>query len=235
MPIKAIIFDLDGVIVSTDEFHYQAWKKLADKLGIYFDRKINDRLRGVSRMDSLEILLERSEIKFGSDEKFMMADIKNGIYRDLLAYLTPQDVLPGVGLILEGLKRKSVRTAIASSSKNARLILEKTGLQDSFDAIVDGNCISESKPSPEVFLKAASRLGIPSEECLVVEDAESGVCAAVAGGMWVLAVGSASGDARADLSASGLDRLTADDLLSVDKLSMDNRGDGSCSTIGTAG
>lgn len=213
MSIRAVIFDLDGVIVSTDEFHYRGWQRLADEEGIYFDRQINERLRGVSRMESLAILLERSSRQYTGDEKAELAARKNGYYRAMLQELTPADILPGVIGLLTELRRQGVKLAIASSSKNSPTILAHIGLADYFDATADGNDIKRSKPDPEVFLLAAKKLDVSPADCLVVEDAAAGVEAARAGGMRVLAVGSAAGDPRADLSAGSLSDLNLSELL----------------------
>lgn len=198
MSIKAVIFDLDGVIVSTDDYHYRAWKAMADGEGIYFDREINERLRGVSRMESLEIILEKAEKTYTDEEKNKMAEKKNDLYRKLLKELTPKEILPGVMKVLEELKENNIKIAIGSSSKNTPMILEKIGLSNYFDAVADGNEIKNSKPDPEVFLLAAKKLEIASEECLVVEDADAGVEAALAGNMKVLAVGYASSNPKVD-------------------------------------
>lgn len=211
--IKAVIFDLDGVIVSTDEHHFQAWKQLADEEGIPFDRTDNERLRGVSRMESLEIILEKSSKTYSAAEKQTMVRRKNDIYQELLKGLSPSDVLPGVTSTLQVLRDRGMRIAIGSSSKNAVPILRAIGLADVFDAIVDGNHISRSKPDPEVFRLAAQRMGVSSEQCLVVEDADVGVEAALAAGMSVLAVGSANGHPKATLSAENLAQITPDELL----------------------
>ncbi len=191
MTIKAVIFDLDGVIVSTDEFHYEAWKKISDEEGIPFNHTINNRLRGVSRMESLNIILERAEREYSPEEKQELAERKNEYYKKSLVNLTPDDLLPGAKDTIDELKRRKVKIAIGSSSKNTPTILKQIGLADAFDAIADGNDITHSKPDPEVFLLAASRLDIKPEECLVVEDAEADVQAAIAGGMNVAAVGDA--------------------------------------------
>ena len=191
--IKAVIFDLDGVIVSTDDCHYEAWKKLADEEGIYFDRKINDRLRGVSRMASLEIVLERSEKTYTEEEKAELAERKNGYYKEFIKKLTPNDILPGVMDNLEELKKNGIKIAIGSSSKNTPIILKQIGLDGYFDAVSDGNNISKSKPDPEVFLKAAEMLKIPPKNCLVVEDADAGIEAGKNGGMKTLSVHGAKG------------------------------------------
>jgi beta-phosphoglucomutase len=213
MERRAIIFDLDGVIVSTDNCHYQAWKKLADEEGIYFDEEINQRLRGVSRMDSLEIILERANRNYSIAEKNEMAERKNNYYRDLIRKLTPDHILPGVMRVLNGLKNNEIKIAIGSSSKNTSLILEKIGLDDFFDAVADGNDIAKSKPDPEVFLIAAEKLGVPPEKCLVVEDANAGVEAALTGGMAVLGVGAAANNKKATLKAPDLAAVSWEELV----------------------
>lgn len=189
--LKAIIFDLDGVIVSTDDCHYRGWKKMADEEGIYFDCTINERLRGVSRMESLNIILERAEKEYTEDEKVALATRKNGYYVEFIQALTPADILPGVMEALEGLKAKGIKIAIGSSSKNTPIILKQIGLSDYFDAVSDGNNITKSKPDPEVFLKAADFLNMPYENCAIVEDADAGIAAGKAAGMFTFAVGSA--------------------------------------------
>lgn len=196
--MKAFIFDLDGVIVSTDGFHYQAWKKMADDEGIYFDEKINDRLRGVSRMQSLEIILERATKTYTYEEKVALATKKNDIYRASLQALTPADRLADVTETLEKLREKGYKLAIGSSSKNTPVILEKIGYAGYFDAVSDGNNIQNSKPDPEVFLKAAQFLGLNPEDCYVVEDAEADIDAAKAGGFTAIGVGGAAGYAKTD-------------------------------------
>lgn len=203
-PLDAVLFDLDGVIVSTDEDHYRAWKEMADAEGIYFDRKINERLRGVSRMQSLEIILERAKKLYSQSEKDILAARKNERYRTLIQNLTPDDILPGVPAFLEGVRAAGLKTAIASSSRNTDVILGRIGLVGRFGAVVTGNDIRRSKPDPEVFLLAAQRLGVRPSRCLVVEDAYAGIDAAAAGGMKSLGVGYASGYAKATLHAESL-------------------------------
>lgn len=193
MVIDAIIFDLDGVICYTDEYHYKAWKQLADKLGVHFDRGINNRLRGVSRMESLEIILESYEGQPLSDEeKNQLAEDKNSIYRNYLQSMNTNDLSDEVRETLETLKSQGYLLAIGSSSKNAPLILEKIGLSDYFFAVSDGNNIEKSKPDPEVFLKAAHMMQKEPESCLVVEDAVAGAQAGKAGGFTVACVGDAA-------------------------------------------
>lgn len=218
MIVKAVIFDLDGVIVSTDEFHYMAWKRMADEENICFDRDINNKLRGVSRVESLGIILERSERRYNQEEKEELARRKNLYYRELLQRLTPADLLPGVAPLLRELKKRGIAIAIASSSKNSPLILEKLGLNGYFDAVADGNEIRRSKPDPEVFLLAAGKLGIKPGECVVVEDAESGIEAAAAAGMKAVGVGYASGSSKAHHGAKDLSFIAVEELLrDIDK------------------
>lgn len=213
METKGIIFDLDGVIVTTDNYHYLAWKRIADDEGIYFDREINERLRGVSRMASLDILLEKADRTYSDEEKKGLAETKNNFYRESLKDLTPDAIFPGVMEILDELKRRGIKIAIASASRNTPAILDYIGLADYFDAVADGNAVTRSKPDPEVFLVAAQRLGLEPKYCIVVEDAVAGVEAGLAGGMRVVAVGYASRDERANLRAGALKDLTVDQLL----------------------
>ena len=188
-----IIFDLDGVLLSTDRFHFLAWKKLADRMGIVFTEKDNERLRGVSRMESLEIVLSLSKerITLSEEEKIALATEKNDCYREYLKTLTPADVSDEVRATLAELRKEGYPLAVGSSSKNTRFILSQTNLTDAFDAIADGNDIKNSKPDPEVFLKAASLIGIAPEHCAVIEDAEAGLEAANRGGMLSVAYASA--------------------------------------------
>lgn len=195
---KAFIFDLDGVIVFTDKFHYQAWKKMADDREIYFDETINNRLRGISRMASLEIILERCDKTLTLQEKEAMAEEKNNIYRELLTSMTPADVSDEVRETLRELRNRGYKLAIGSSSKNTPFILERVGLNGFFDAVSDGNNITHSKPDPEVFLKAAEFIEEQPEHCIVVEDAYAGVDAAKAGGMRAAAIGDAASYEKAD-------------------------------------
>ena len=197
MRYKGIIFDLDGVICSTDEYHYLAWKALADGLGIAFDRDRNNLLRGVSRMASLDIILEKSEHVYSDTEKASYAEEKNNLYRQLLKRMSPADLDSDVRETLDALRKTGIRMAIGSSSKNTPFILERIGLDEFFDAVADGNCITHSKPDPEVFLKAAEMIGLAPGDCLVVEDARSGVEAAVTGGFDCAAIGDAKEDDRA--------------------------------------
>lgn len=192
MKYQGIIFDLDGVICHTDKYHYQAWKKLADKLGVYFDEVINNRLRGVSRMESLNIVLEKCDRELTIQEKEACAEEKNEFYKELLKNMTTEDLSQEVRETLEQLREKGLKLAIGSSSKNAGFILERIGLGDFFDAVSDGNNITFSKPDSEVFLKAAQFLNLQPEQCLVVEDAEAGLLAAKRGNMDCAGIGEAA-------------------------------------------
>ncbi len=216
MQYKGIIFDLDGVICSTDEYHYLAWKALADKLGIPFDRERNNLLRGVSRMASLEIILEKSEKAYSEDEKAAFAEEKNTMYRELLDRMSPADLSDDVRDTLNVLRKAGLKLAIGSSSKNTRFILERIGLSDFFDAVADGNCITHSKPHPEVFLKAADMIVLAPDQCVVVEDAHAGVEAAVAGGFDCAAIGDAKDDERARYHLSLISDLISDLQIKAD-------------------
>jgi beta-phosphoglucomutase len=213
--IRAVIFDLDGVIVSTDECHYRAWQRMADEEGIYFDRAINQRLRGVSRMQSLAILLERSPRAYTDAEREKLAERKNGYYRELIRELKPGDLLPGAKAFCDDLKKRGIKIAIASSSKNSPEILNRISLSDYFDATADGNDIKHSKPDPEVFLLAAKRLGVAPADCLVVEDANAGIEAALAGHMKALGVGDAANNPKATKTAKDLRAVTVDSILAL--------------------
>ena len=203
--IKGVIFDLDGVLVSTDEMHYQAWKRLAQELHITgFTREDNRRQRGVSRMASLEIVLEKADRTYSEEEKIERAERKNGYYLELLEEMDESAVLENVKDVLEKLKNRGLLLAVGSASKNAPVILEKTGLMPYFDKISCGLDTTKSKPDPEVFLVAAQKLGLPPEECLVVEDSAAGIEAAAAGGMKSLGVGPFYQSLHADYEAPAL-------------------------------
>ena len=205
--MKAIIFDLDGVICHTDEYHYLAWKAMADGLGVYFDRQINNRLRGVSRMASLEIVLENYSGQLSAAEKEALATQKNELYKESLKNMSPADLSVEVKTTLDALRSRGYKLAIGSSSRNAPFILQQIGLGSYFDAISDGNNITRSKPDPEVFVKAAQMLCIPVQECLVVEDAVSGAQAGHAGGMLVACVGDASEAGAGDFNMKSFAEL----------------------------
>lgn len=191
---KGIIFDLDGVICCTDQYHERAWREMAEESGIYFDPAVSNRLRGVSREESLEIILEHAGKVFSPEEKKKMAEKKNAIYIKLLDRMPPGDLEEDVRSTLEQLRNRGCLLAIGSSSKNTRKILDKIGLGNYFDAVCDGNEITHSKPDPEVFLKAAGKIGLAVSECLVVEDACAGISAASAGGFDSAGLGDAAKD-----------------------------------------
>ena len=205
--MKAVIFDLDGVICFTDKLHYKAWKAVADEQGIYFDEKINDRLRGVSRMDSLDIILENADRTYSLDEKKEIAEKKNNIYVSLLDTMSEDDLDDVVKDALDTLRASGTLLAIGSSSKNTKKILEKLGLKDFFDAVSDGTNITKSKPDPEVFLKAAEMLGVEPSEAVVVEDALSGIDAAIAGGFKCVGIGEAATHPRVTYPLKNLAEL----------------------------
>jgi beta-phosphoglucomutase len=187
--IQGAIFDLDGVLVDTAKYHYLAWKRLAAELGFDFSEQDNERLKGVSRMRSLDILLETGNFKMSNTEKETAAARKNKWYVEYLGTLDESALLPGAREFLELLKGSGVKTALGSASKNAPLILDRLGIKKLFNAIIDGNAVSRAKPDPEVFLKGAEALGLTPRVCVVFEDALAGIEAARAGGMRVIAVG----------------------------------------------
>lgn len=206
--IKAIIFDLDGVLVTTDELHFKAWKELSNILGIEgYTRADNMRQRGVSRMESLDIVLEKSDRQYTYEEKLELSNIKNKIYLKMLESLSKNDVLPGVSEFISYIKKRGIKTAVGSASKNTWIILEKIQLCDKFDAVSCGLDTSRSKPDPEVFLIAARKLGIAPEECAVIEDSDTGIKAATAGGMYAIAVGAAADNPMAYASVSSAKNL----------------------------
>ena len=185
--IKAVIFDLDGVITDTSEYHYRAWKRLADEEGIPFNRDDNDKLRGVSRSECLKILLNGKQISAKQFQKMM--DRKNEYYVELLRQMTSENILPGAKELVLGLKKRGIKTAIASVSKNTRTVLQGTGIENLFNIIVDGYSVKNTKPAPDLFLFAAKELGVKPEDCAVVEDAEAGIDAALAGNMLSIGIG----------------------------------------------
>ena len=205
--IYAIIFDLDGVICNTDRYHYLAWKALADRLGIPFDEQVNGQLRGVSRMESLEIILGEHSADYSEEQKEALATEKNEIYKGYLSSMTPGDLSKEVRMTLHTLRQRGYLLAIGSSSKNTQQILRQLGLGDFFDAIADGTMITKSKPDPEVFLLAASMLGVSPENAIVIEDAESGVHAAKAGRFRVIGIRTEGNDPDSDITIKKLQNL----------------------------
>ena len=208
MKFKAVIFDLDGVICFTDEYHYRAWKAMADEMGIPFDRTVNNRLRGVSRMASLDIILEKyTGPALSQAEKEKLAQKKNDLYRASLAEMSPKDLSDEVRETLNALRDMGLRLAIGSSSKNTPFILGQIGLAGFFDAVSDGNNITRSKPDPEVFVKAADMLDMAPDLCLVGEDAVSGAEAGHAGGMKVACLGDAAEHGAGDYNMRSIREL----------------------------
>lgn len=210
--IKACIFDLDGVIVDTAVYHYKAWKRLANELGFDFTEEDNEKLKGVSRTRSLELILQWGGITKTETEKEELATRKNNWYVEMISKMTPDEVLPGAKEFLEACRADGIKTALGSASKNSGMILEKTGITHLFDAVIDGNKVSKPKPDPEVFLKGAEELGVAPGNCVVFEDAIAGVEAAIAGGMKVVGIGSPDVLGEADMVVKGLSEMTVEKL-----------------------
>jgi beta-phosphoglucomutase len=188
--IKACIFDLDGVIVDTAHYHFLAWKRLAKELGIELTLEDNEKLKGVSRERSLEIILQLGGVSLSEHDKETMSNKKNSWFVDYVERMVPEEIFPGVKQLIQKLRAQGIKVALASSSKNARTVIKLLHIQNEFDAVVDGGMIVHSKPHPEIFLMAAQKLGIDPKDCLVFEDAEAGVEAAIAAGMKVIGIGS---------------------------------------------
>jgi len=201
----AAIFDLDGVLVDTAELHYRAWKRLTDELGIPFDRTKNERLKGVPRMRSLDIILEDVATPPGDPEA--LAERKNRYYLELVSRISPQDLLPGVRAYLEQLRDKGTKVGVASSSKNAKTVIRHLEIDDLLDAVVDGFDYDRPKPDPDIFLKCSALLGVRAEEAIVVEDAQAGIDAAKAAGMYAVGIGSPGALKGADLVVSGVTEI----------------------------
>lgn len=214
MKIKAVIFDLDGVIVDTVPAHYIAWKTIADELGIPFDKKENEQLKGVSRIKSMKKILSLGNMEKSDVEVKALTERKNKIYVDIISQMTPDDILPGIKEFLMLLEENGIPKAIGSASKNTPTILKAVGLDGRFDCIVDGNVVEKSKPDPEVFLKGAAGLAVSPEDCVVFEDAISGVKAAKAGGMYCIGVGKPEILKEAD--------LIIPDMTTVDLKTLEN-------------
>ena len=212
--IKACIFDLDGVIVDTAKYHYMAWKELARGLSFDFTEKDNERLKGVSRMKSLEILLEIGKKDIDDETKLKYTDSKNKRYLEYILQMTPDEILPGVINLLEELRSKEIKIGLGSASKNAVTILNQVKLTDYFDVIIDGTKVSNAKPDPEVFLKAAEALDVTAEECIVFEDAEAGIEAAINGGFNSVGIGSPNNLGKADYVMSGFENITFEKIKS---------------------
>jgi beta-phosphoglucomutase len=211
--IKAFLFDLDGVIVDTAIYHYQAWRRLANELGFDISEEFNEQLKGVSRMESLDIILAHGGLTLPDEKKTELATQKNQWYLELVSRMTSEDILPGVANFFSQVRKANLLTALGSVSKNAPLILERIGMTEAFDAIIDGTKITKGKPDPEVFTKGAAELEVAPAECVVFEDAVAGVEAGKRGGMFVVGLGSPDVLTQADFVAPSLDALTVDEVL----------------------
>ncbi|MEZ7977875.1 MAG: beta-phosphoglucomutase [Flavobacteriales bacterium] len=212
MKISGCLFDMDGVIVDSAKHHFTAWKMLADELSIPFTLDDNKLLKGLSRIDSLEKILSLGSLELNSNTKLLLMEKKNALYLYLVSKMSEYEILPGVKDLILELKREGVKVCLGSSSKNATVILKNVNLFNLFDGIVDGNHITLSKPDPEVFLKGAEILGISPSECVVFEDAASGIEAALSGGFFALGIGDASELSRADSVVSDLCGMTLEKL-----------------------
>lgn len=215
--LQACLFDLDGVIVDTAKYHFTAWQRLAEELGVAFDHADNDQLKGVSRVDSLEYILRKGDLDLDNDTKVRLMDRKNAWYLEQVAGMTPAELFPGVVSFMDELRSLGKGVALGSSSRNAPLILDRCGIADRFDAVIDGNSITFSKPDPEVFLKGAAALNVNPANTVVFEDALSGVDAALNGGFRVVGVGEPGALPKADFTLQGFDGFSVQQL--VERLS----------------
>lgn len=212
MMIKACLFDLDGVIVDTAKYHFLAWRAIAKELGIRFTEKDNERLKGVSRAQSLEILLSLRPVTLDTARKVEMAERKNALYLSYVKNISPAEILPGATDFLTACRRVGYKTALATASRNASLIVELLGIAPLFDAVVDGNQVKKTKPNPEVFLRCADAVRVGASQCAVFEDAVAGIEAALVAGMLAIGIGKPEHLTRADLVVPGLSSLTLEDL-----------------------
>lgn len=211
---KAFIFDLDGVITDTAEYHFLAWKQLAAELGITIDREFNEQLKGISRMDSLErILALKPELEFSQEEKERLATKKNEHYKELIQDISPKDLLPGIKELLANIEKQGIPMALASASKNAPMVIKQLEVEHYFEHVVDAAKVEKGKPDPEIFLKAADALGVPYEECIGVEDAPAGVEAVNSAGMFSVGVGSAESLSHADYVVEDTSGLVFDVII----------------------
>jgi beta-phosphoglucomutase len=210
--LSACLFDLDGVIVDTAKYHFVAWRQIAHELGFEFTEQNNERLKGVSRMRSLEILLEVGGLALDTATKLALAEKKNALYLSYVMQMTPAEVLPGAVDFLKDCRQAGYKTALATASRNAAVIIELLKIAPLFDVVVDGNRVTHTKPDPEVFLTCASDLSVPPTDCVVFEDAAAGIEAAHAGGMLAVGIGSPANLAKADLIVPGLSRISVEQL-----------------------
>lgn len=212
--IKGFLFDLDGVIVDTAVYHYAAWKKMANQLGFDINEEFNETLKGISRMDSISRILAHGKMDLPEDRILELATLKNDWYVEMIDQMTEENILPGITELIAQIKSAGLKMALGSASKNAPRILERIGLAPMFDAVVDGNLVSKSKPDPEVFIKGAEALGLPNAECIVVEDAFAGIEAAHAAGMQAIGIGTAENLPNADLILSSFEGVDLQELIS---------------------
>lgn len=210
--IKACLFDLDGVIVDTAKYHYLAWRRLANELGFEFTEENNERLKGVSRVKSLEILLEVGGLTVNETEKVKLAEKKNNWYVEYIKKMTPEEILPGAKEFLQVLRENGIKVALGSASKNSMLILNNLKLVECFDAIIDGNKVSKAKPDPEVFLLGAKEVGVEPSSCVVFEDAKAGIEAAVSAGMYAIGIGNSKVLDKANFVVASLAEMTISKL-----------------------
>lgn len=215
--LKAVLFDLDGVITDSARYHYLAWKELADSLGIPFDEAYNEKLKGISRMESLNLLLANgnSKVTFSEKEKEELADKKNDVYKELIKQITPNDILPGVKELLIGLKDRNIKTCVCSVSRNAFFIIDSLGLNGYFDHIIDASRIKNAKPDSDIFAVGAYVLGAAPEECIGVEDAQAGIEAIHKAGIRAVGVGTKEQMAKAELILPHMESLNCEMLVSL--------------------
>jgi len=213
--IKGVIFDLDGVITDTAEYHFLGWKKMAEEEGLYFDRKINENLRGVSRLRSLDIILENNSVELTDEKKEELAEKKNRYYRESLDLISEKDYLPGIKALILEMRSRNVKTAIASASKNAKTVVKNLRAEDLFEFIADGYSVTNTKPEPDLFLFAVKSLGLKADECVVVEDARAGVEAANKGGIHSVGIGPEERVGEAELRYDDTSEMNADEILTL--------------------
>jgi len=213
--IKGVIFDLDGVITDTAEYHFLGWKKMAEEEGLYFDRKINENLRGVSRLRSLDIILENNSVELTDEKKEELAEKKNRYYRESLDLISEKDYLPGIKALILEMRSRNVKTAIASASKNAKTVVKNLRAEDLFEFIADGYSVTNTKPEPDLFLFAVKSLGLKADECVVVEDARAGVEAANKGGIHSVGIGPEERVGEAELRYADTSEMNADEILTL--------------------
>ncbi|MFN4896842.1 MAG: beta-phosphoglucomutase [Pseudomonadota bacterium] len=213
MMLEALLFDLDGVITDTAEFHYQAWQRLADELSISFNRERNQLLRGIGRMESLDIILEKSAKVFSPAQKAELADTKNAYYKSLILDITPSDILPGMERLLSAAKERGIKMALASASANGPTILERLGISDMLQYVVDPSKLTKGKPDPEIFLKAAAGLGVHPSHCVGLEDAHAGIAAIKGAGMYAVGIGAHLHDAPCDWRVEETSEISLDEIV----------------------